>query len=193
MKKRFVYPRHLKPCKAMVFVDGENLAIRYKELLGEEKPLDRVHWERDVYVWAEELNIDHTGVLDYTRHFYYTSVKGDDNKMLDTEIALKKIGIEDPRVFKRPSDPSRKSKAVDIQLTVEMLSHAYNKNYDVAILVAGDGDYVPLVKAVRDVGRRVFLWFFEESVSEGLEHVVDYSYDIGSTLLGSPESRLKVT
>ena len=46
-----------------------------------------------------------------------------------------------------------------------MLTHAFRKNYDMAILVAGDEDYIPLVKAVMSEGRKVVLWFVEDGLS----------------------------
>ena len=45
-----------------------------------------------------------------------------------------------------PAKPAAKAKGVDIALTTDMLSNAFLGNYDVAVLVAGDGDYVPLVE-----------------------------------------------
>lgn len=43
---------------------------------------------------------------------------------------------------------TRGSKQVDISLSVDMLMHANRKNYVVAVLVAGDEDYAPLVDTV---------------------------------------------
>ncbi len=50
----------------------------------------------------------------------------------------------DPKVFKKASK-SDKTKALDIALCTDILSHAFLDNYDVALLIAGDQDYVPLV------------------------------------------------
>lgn len=44
-------------------------------------------------------------------------------------------------------------KAVDVALGVDMLR--LHLNYDVAILLSGDQDYVPAVRAVKDTGRHV--------------------------------------
>ncbi len=41
-----------------------------------------------------------------------------------------------------------------------MLSNAYNDNFDVAVLVAGDGDFAPLVDAVKRLGKVVYVFFF---------------------------------
>jgi hypothetical protein len=49
----------------------------------------------------------------------------------------------DAHVFKRPTDPSRKSKGVDISHTTDMLSNAFMNNYDAALLIAGDADDIP--------------------------------------------------
>jgi len=46
-----------------------------------------------------------------------------------------------------------------------MLSHAFLNNYDVATLIAGDADYVPLVEEVKRLGKVVYVLFF---VSNGL-------------------------
>jgi uncharacterized LabA/DUF88 family protein len=46
------------------------------------------------------------------------------------------------------------------------ISHAAHfDNYDVACLVAGDGDYVPLVEEVKRLGKVVYVAFFR---GEGL-------------------------
>ncbi|RJQ65861.1 MAG: NYN domain-containing protein [Desulfobacteraceae bacterium] len=73
-----------------------------------------------------------------------------------------------------------------------MLTHAHKGNYDIAILVAGDDDYVPLVKAVKDEGCRVVLWFFEKSqgLSRNLRLEADYFFDI-SWFLVKPQDELR--
>ena len=53
----------------------------------------------------------------------------------------------------------RTSKGVDVTLTTLMLSHAFRNNYDVAVLVTGDGDFGPAVREVRRGGKAVHLWF----------------------------------
>lgn len=84
---------------------------------------------------------------------------------------LLECGITDPRVFKKKSNG--RTKRVDITLATEMLSHAHSSNYDVAILVAGDEDYVPLVQEVKRMGKQVALWFFENGLSKNLRRECD--------------------
>ena len=47
-------------------------------------------------------------------------------------------------------------KAVDVMIAVDMLSMAYQDDYDVAYLLSADGDYTPVVEAVRNMERKVF-------------------------------------
>lgn len=171
--------------RAMVFVDGENLAIRYKELLGQKATEDHVKYNRDIYVWSNFANIYNHVNCEVIRRYYYTVVQGDESKKEDIELELKNIGIETPRVFKKAK--GRSSKRVDITLATDMLAQAHRDNYDIAILVAGDEDYVPLVKAIKDEGKRVVLWFFEESkgLSNHLKMEADYFFDISWFLLKS--------
>lgn len=180
----------IRPVRAMIFVDGENLAIRYEALLSDRKKQSHVHFLKDVYAWSRFANIPHHVHCEVIRKYYYTAIQGDDPTIEAVETQLKDIGIEAPRVFKKSK--GRSSKQVDITLAVEMLSHAHRGNYDIAILVAGDEDYVPLVKAVKNEGRRVFLWFFEEDsgLSKKLKKEADYYFNI-SFFLYKPEDEVR--
>jgi uncharacterized LabA/DUF88 family protein len=55
-----------------------------------------------------------------------------------------------------------KAKAVDIMLTKDLLSNAFLDNYDIAVLVAGDGDYVPVVNEIKRQGKIVLILFFRD-------------------------------
>jgi uncharacterized LabA/DUF88 family protein len=55
-----------------------------------------------------------------------------------------------------------------------MLLHAARKNYEVAILIAGDEDYVPLVEAVKSEGRRVYVWAVSNGLSPALRRAADH-------------------
>jgi uncharacterized LabA/DUF88 family protein len=61
--------------------------------------------------------------------------------------------------FKKPRNRPN-SKGVDIALAKDLLSNAFRDNYDVAVVVAGDGDYVPLVEEVKRLGKIVYVAFF---------------------------------
>jgi hypothetical protein len=167
--------------RAMLFVDGENLAIRYGNLLRQRavEPRPHVVHVPNVIVWSPRLS-DRGPSVAVIRRYYYTSLLGDVPALAQMENTLKDVGIEAPRVFKK--DKSKGSKRVDISLATDMLLHATRKHYDVAVLVAGDEDYVPLVRAVQGEGARVHVWFVPDGLSPALQHVADSYLDLDEFL-----------
>ena len=166
--------------RTMLFADGENFAMRYGGMLKKrgltESPVPPIHgaiWhEPNVALWAQFLNPHPTQAAHLVRRYFYTSVGKDQPEKERIETWLKDRNFEAPRVFHR--DKERGSKQVDITLTTEMLTHAHRRHYDTAILIAGDADYVPLVRAVRGEGARVHIWAFTEGLSDRLAMEADY-------------------
>jgi uncharacterized LabA/DUF88 family protein len=48
-------------------------------------------------------------------------------------------------------------KGVDVKLAIDMLGKAYRNEYDTAVLVSGDSDFVEMVKTVKEAGKHVVL------------------------------------
>jgi uncharacterized LabA/DUF88 family protein len=177
-----VIPYTCDLARAMIFVDGENLAIRYGSMLKERggSPRDDISCEPSVFVWSSTLNPAAPSTPAVMRKYYYTAISGDQPRVDEVEAQLKALGIETPRVFKKVKD--RRSKRVDITLSTDMLLHATRKHYDVAILVAGDEDYVPLVRAVQGEGARVIVWFVSDGISPKLKLAADDFLDLDAFL-----------
>lgn len=53
------------------------------------------------------------------------------------------------------SGGDRKSKGVDIALATDMLTRAFQNDFEVAILLAGDADYKPLVGRLKSLEKLV--------------------------------------
>jgi NYN domain len=166
--------------RIMMFVDGENLAKRYGSLLGDAQPKRHVLYEPDIVAWSSIASRT-SGPYDYIRRYYYTSAPGDQSARDAIAERLRTAGIDNPRVFHRPK--TGRSKRVDITLATDMLTHAHRRNYDIAILAAGDEDYVPLVEAVKAEGRRVALWFVPDGLSPALKASADHYWDMSELLL----------
>jgi len=111
------------------------------------------------------------------RASYYTSFVGDDQALQTIREGLWKLGF-DAHAFKKARGAAR-AKGVDVALTKDMLSHAFRGNYESAVLVAGDGDYLPLVEEVKRLGKQVHIWFFEgEGLSPDLKLSADVFFDL---------------
>lgn len=59
------------------------------------------------------------------------------------------------------------------QFAVDMVKLAYNNAYDTAILVSSDGDFVPAVLAVKEIGKNVENIGFETKFSYHLQQKCD--------------------
>ncbi len=71
-----------------------------------------------------------------------------------------------------------RQKGVDALLAVDMLDGAFSSIYDVAVLVAGDADFVPVVEAVRRRGVMVVVAAARESLAEELRRAADRFIEI---------------
>jgi uncharacterized LabA/DUF88 family protein len=178
----------------MMFVDGENLAIRAKEAAaaGNINLVPSDHYLPDVFYWLAGSPAKHArihannAVMPIEAHairaFYYATVPGGTQSVPEVEEALWRLGFA-PRVFHRRK--ARTAKGLDISLATDMLANAVDDNYDVAVLVAGDADYVPLVQEIQRRGKIVFVWFFEKSgLSDDLRRSADVFIPFESVLTG---------
>ena len=92
-------------------------------------------------------------------------------------------------VYSKNGEP--RQKGVDSLIAIDMLSKAFKKDYNEAVLVAGDSDFVEVVKAVKDAGVKVAGAFFKENTSKELiqsfdKQIVLDSYDfVKNNLLDS--------
>jgi hypothetical protein len=156
----------------MCFVDGENLTFRGQELAAERQLAlkEGEYYRRDVLLWLPRLppkatirygrtGVDH--LREPIRSYYYTSLVGDESALTSAGEQIRALGFE-PKVFKKERR-SQKTKGVDISLAKDFLSHAYLDNYDVAVLFAGDADYLPLVEEVKRQGKVVCVSFFRDA------------------------------
>ena len=65
-----------------------------------------------------------------------------------------------------------------------MITHSFKNNYDVAILIAGDNDYVGAIQAVKDNGKHLEVALFgKERTSMQLRTVADRVIVINARLL----------
>ena len=170
----------------MTFVDGENLTIEGEKVAKSDdiKLIQGDFWRPREFLWfpvargsawsgppepnhatvgnAVQRYIGNTEVRlapQGIRATYYTAVQGSDPDLTVVEETIWKMGF-DPAVFKKPK--GRASKGVDITMTRDVLTHAFQGNLDLVVLMTGDADYIPLVEEVKRLGKRVHISFFGE-------------------------------
>jgi hypothetical protein len=184
----------------MVFVDGENFTIRGQEFARKRGIAleEGEYWAEDVFLWMPHTEGDfpryaggwgESGPARSERAYFYTSIPaGNSRARQKAALSLRKLNFE-PKVFtkKKKNEPS---KGVDVSLTTALVSHAYRDDFNVAFLVCGDGDYVPVVEEIKNAGRRVVVVFFNEAngLNTELRIAADRYIDIGDYFASSWES-----
>jgi uncharacterized LabA/DUF88 family protein len=170
--------------RAIIFVDGENLLLRYQAMLeAGRKPLSSVIHEPDTFVWMPQIS-DYSGWY-LTRVSYYTSHVGDPDCLQRLAERLASIrytyqagfGFLNPHIFKKQKRGDS-TKSVDINLVTDMLRHTYNHSIDELCLLTGDGDYLPTIREVMRQGVHVNVGAFSSGLNARLRTESDEFIDL---------------
>jgi len=168
--------------KVAIFIDGNNFYHglkniignanidyrKFAELLVEDKQLTRIYY----YNSPIDQTANPEGYREQQGFFAYLQCVP---RLCLTLGRLEKRKIKLPNeIYQRVKDliPDQTittyvEKGVDTKLAVDMVTLAYKNMYDVAILVSGDGDFVPVVKGVQDFGKEVVNAYFKEKEIKG--------------------------
>lgn len=174
--------------RMMAFIDGENLVFNYQASVKhpEVKPKSSVSFLENVFVWnPATINSSQHEII---RATYYTFAVGDDKKILEISSQIKLLTFDKdsrsrlpnnlhPRVFKKDKQ-GRRTKGVDIQMTVDILTHVFNDNVDTVFLVTGDGDFLPIINEIVRHGKQVVLAAFKNGLNPILLNSVDLFIDL---------------
>jgi hypothetical protein len=77
LEKSYFLPQYVHAgTKAMMFVDGENLAIQFEKVLRGRSVPDHVKFVQNVYVWSRYANAASHQACEVIRRYYYTSIPG---------------------------------------------------------------------------------------------------------------------
>lgn len=66
-----------------------------------------------------------------------------------------------------------REKNLDTKLSTDLLMMAVRNEYDTAVVVSNDGDYVDAVVEVTNLGRKVEVFYFKDGISMNLKRVAD--------------------
>lgn len=101
-------------------------------------------------------------LMKLTKHQqYYAWLSGIKNKpyfeVIEGTQEIRTINANTKIDIKNESTYRTEEKGTDINLAVNMLSKGYQNAYDVAILVSGDTDYIPVIRELHHLGKIVIL------------------------------------
>jgi uncharacterized LabA/DUF88 family protein len=191
---------------SLIFVDGENLVLRYQDMLkGGRKPAPGNIHIPDCFIWNQRILDAHLWNL--KRVSYYTSACGDDDmiRSLREKIAATtftcRLGVAPgfgnsstntmrsgqiiPFVRKKPSR-SKKESICDIAIAVDVMRACYRDQARVIWVFTGDGDFLPLFTEIVHSGKVAYASAVTSGCNEELRCVVDEFLPLDKYLFEAP-------
>lgn len=173
--------------KLMGFIDGGYLRSEIEKRFGE----DGINFQRLKQRMIEYFNANCGGKYDgdLVRVYYYDAIADPKHpqyqQQSDYFSRIKAINGYQVRLGKlvptgKDGTGSLKQKGVDVLLATDMITKAYHEQYEFAILLAGDNDFLEVVNAVKDSGKRVFGMYFREHIADDLYDAFDARIEIGN-------------
>lgn len=169
--------------ETLVFVDEENLSVRYKKLLNEGRvPRTDNVVVGESFTWSKQIFAKHHWNI--KRVSYYTSLVGDDDAVRALRQAISsttyQCNLGDmnrtsqliPFVRKK-SDKSKKESICDIAIAVDVMRACYRDHAPTIWILSGDGDFVQLFNEVVHSGKHVYAAAFSSGMNEEIPLVVD--------------------
>lgn len=157
----------------MIFIDGGYLRSKIKEKFGH----DKIDFSGLPWILADKAKWG-TIHMEFSRIYYYDAIvdyKEDKEKHEAQESYFENIRkinnyeVKLGRLIKTSKENGYRQKGVDVLLAVDMISKAHLNHYDIALLLAGDDDYLDMVKSIKDfTGKRVYGAYFESNASKKL-------------------------
>ena len=132
---------------------------------------------------AAGVDIDYVTLLktvtagrDLVRAYAYTGLDPDNENQRNFHDFLRRSGYKVVSKDIRKYGDGKVKANLDIELVVDMMKTA--RNLDIAIVVSGDGDFAPAIRAVQEQGVRVEVLSFRGNTSSDLMDVADLFTDI---------------
>jgi len=153
--------------KARISLEGLHEFIRHQ--VAEEEDVDvRLAQITEAHFFRGRLSA--TEARDKDRLFH--------DRLLDD--ILMNLGVSTHYMPLKTRDGRLQEKGIDVWLSLEALELALHKTLDVVVLIAGDSDYVPLIRKLNTVGTRVMLlnWDFKYEDFKGETRVTRASQQL---------------
>jgi uncharacterized LabA/DUF88 family protein len=132
---------------------------------------------------AAGVDIDYVTLLksatagrDFVRAYAYTGLDPDNENQRNFHNFLARNGYKVVSKDIRKYGDGKVKANLDIELVVDLMKTA--RNLDVAVVVSGDGDFAPAIRAVQEMGVRVEVVSFRGNTSSDLIEVADLFTDI---------------
>lgn len=182
------YPGSVSPLykSVMVFIDGGYIRSVFKKLQGTDD-IRFLNFTSDICSYFSTARI-----LALLQRVYYYDANVDRNndpeKYAELDKYFEKIRRCDYHEVKLgrliQTGNEYRQKGVDVLMAIDMITKAYENHYDIAVLVAGDDDFVDVVKTVKDSGgKHVYGVYYPPETSERLVEIFDRRFVLAKDYL----------
>jgi uncharacterized LabA/DUF88 family protein len=168
--------------RVIIFIDGSNFYYGLKENIG----LTQI----DFYYFAQKL----TEGRKYIRTYYYNvalDAKEDQAKYASQQRFFNKLSFTPYLILKlgrlQKTNAGYVEKGVDIKIAVDMFKLAHDNVYDTAILVTSDGDFVPVIEVIQELGKHVENAYFGRGHSFHLRKACDKFIELDRSFFRAPQ------
>jgi len=147
--------------RIMIFVDNSNIFKGFK------KYQVKADYEKLKLIIAKERILE--GIFLYEGIVYPLSRK----KKKWYKNLSERSGYQIQTSFDKTISHNVFEKKVDVRIAIDMISFAYENKYDTAALVSGDGDFLPVIKKLKDLGKLIEVWAFKYSLAYVLKEIIE--------------------
>ncbi len=168
--------------RVVIFIDGSNFYHGLKKDIGDadidfqkfgqvvcgDRKLIRIHY------YNAPLDLSHDKEKYKRQQKFFDKLRSIQSFKLIL-VRMQKRKIDDKIYYVVKGD--------DINIAVDMVMLAQSNSYDTAVLVSGDGDFVPAVKAVQTFGKHVENYYFKTGHSWHLRQACDKSVLMSKELI----------
>ena len=186
----------------MVFIDWQNFNISYKDYVNYNKmdkiPIDycrlaqalnnKIQLDSQViktYLFAskpcdkllelESYSKQYDWICALKNAYHFEVIEGE--QVIRT-IHGKEFDIQDSTTY------TTVEKGTDVNVAVQMLSKGFQNAYDIAILVSGDTDYIPVVDTLHHLGKTVILATLPQQNIDKYKTLIDQHIRIDKNIIG---------
>jgi len=160
--------------RVMVFIDGSNFYYSLKKSFSKTK----VDFVKFVNFLTKDQNL--------IKIFYYNAPlsQADDKEEYKKQQSffeylkkVPKLNLYLGRLEKRPNN-HKVEKGVDVKIAIDLLVNAYKNNYDVAMLISNDADFIPAIEEIQKLNKKVRYVGFSKMKSYHLKKICNKTIKI---------------
>jgi uncharacterized LabA/DUF88 family protein len=184
--KRVILPKPFE--KVMVFIDGGYLRETCKKLYGS----DNIEFGYLTLKFIDFFNDYPYNPFqaDLIRIYYYDAIADNRYKNYESQrVYFESIEDESKYTVRLgeiiESSKGFKQKGVDILMSIDAITKAYTDQYSTGIFFMGDRDFVPLIRAVKEAGKKTLGVFCETNSAKELIRTFDMRVYLGEITLKS--------